>query len=408
MERARDDEQAVTRKGKTRSHEVSKENSDPSPSRSRNAPLEAADGLVQVAVRKHAPHMLERGGSLGRARKSVARGSSKSAAAAQAAKQGKGLVAEVQQAVTFTVDSGLKGMPHQCQPNAQSNHAHADLNIVKNGKHAATVQVGVGSVRYARGKARTSRADQVVVGKDALAELRSNGDPAAARLTDRVQFEDVTAQPASEIEVGQVATETLTDMLNGRRAAPAQLVFNAAAKGGVKSAITAGVSELVFAAIDRVLCGTPVDTTVIKRTLKAAWDGFLQGSVQTYVVAQRYLDIAKDALDSQLLHGLSKCVVWAGALAEFLIAVAKDVLAWMKGELEFGELLRRAGAKAVEALGGAAGALIVLQLGSGLSGLLLTLAILGAAWVGSILARSLGEWMFPATPAAQPVPAVHS
>jgi hypothetical protein len=83
--------------------------------------------------------------------------------------------------------------------------------------------------------------------------------------------------------------------------------------------------------------------------------------------------------------------VWAGAIADVAVSTASDVWRWLKGQITFEELLRRAGVHAFAAIGGAGASVLALVALRGAPLWLQILGALAAGWGGTKLGRFVGD-----------------
>jgi hypothetical protein len=363
-----------------------------------NSPTTAAESLVGAALQQYGPGMLRRGGAAQRASKAAANGTPPAKAAAIAAKQGKGTIAETRLAIDMSVRSGLHGKGFTCRPNPCSNDPHVDLQLCfSTGSVAGTVQVGTGRPSYVQRK-QASRADQVVVSTDSLRHLRAKDQGAAPTLHDRVQFDGVSSAPFSGKQVEHESASILAGMLNHLKPVSFGTQVKFSLRAGSQCSLMGGISTLVLRAFERLARGEALDKSLIDEAFREAIDAFVHGSLQSFLVVRIFVYKATPAFDGQLLRWLGKCSVWAGAFADLLIHLVKDFLSWCREEIDLEELTRRACVKLVEVLSAGAAALLALALGAGLPSLLLAVLIFAAVWVGGVVGRELGELLFPSAP----------
>lgn len=360
--------------------------------RAHNDPLQASAAVADFATTLHAPEMLKRGGPTARARSAVARGSTAANAAAQAAKQGKGHVAELHVAAHFTADSGVKGQGLRCDVNAIQNHPRADLEVRHGSAAVADVQIGIGGTRYTSDKIRTSDADKIVVSGEALRELRSKGETPPPHVADHLTLGDVTSGPVSARQCEDTANAAILDALGVRQASARPCPIRAGLNAGTRSALFTGFASLGFGIAQGLVSGEPPGEHTIKRALKDAWDAFISSALQTFIMTKKYAATAGAAFESNLLHGLTKAAVWAGAAADFLISLAKELLAWFRGETDFAGLMQRLLARAFEVAGGALVCALALKAFGSLPPLFLMLVTAAAMALGSSIGRQLSDW----------------
>ncbi len=347
-------------------------------------PLATAKALSAIAVERHASHVLHRGGAPAKAASAHGRGVAPSVAAANAAQQAKGHLAELELAATFTADSGVRLLPAICRINAKANARHADLEVVEGCVVKATVQVGTGSAKYLGSKVRQSQADQVVVDRDALTELGAAGMTTPA-TSDRVRHSGAQSTPVRAASLQRRATELLTANLEGRGRSGLPPWFGHACVAGVRTSVV----SVVIDAVRRLVRGEPIDFEAIVEVLRGAWDAFLKGTTQAALAARHYLLRAKEAFDATLLHKTTRLGAWFGAIASFLIDTAKDLLAWARGQIALEEVFERGRRRAFECLGSAMAAVLTLWLFAGLPALLLAAFVcvggaLGAGFGGHV------------------------
>lgn len=358
------------------------------------SPFRTADALAEVAVRHHGSAFLARGGAVGRARAEVAKGLEPEQAAAVAAKWGKGHTAELRLASEHSLDAALRDLPFLTRPNPCANDRHADLQVLERRRIADTVQVGVGSAAYLRKKAMNSQAGQVVVPSEVKSALCEARDPACARVSDRVRFKGTSSNALSAEVIVEEAHEILLREILDRPAVPEWMKWGIAAGSGVASAADAFATNLLFETVERLWHGRAFDGTMVEPALLGAGRAGIRSALSTYFQVEEFLARARQAFNARILAKVGNGVVWAGAIADVVVSTAVEVWRWLKSQISFEELLRRAGVHVFTAAGGALGAFGALVVLRGAPGCVQVVGVLAAAWGGSAIARAIGDDVF--------------
>jgi hypothetical protein len=140
-----------------------------------------------------------------------------------------------------------------------------------------------------------------------------------------------------------------------------------AATAGAKSFAVSFSRCLLVGVVQRLDTGRLIDEALVEEALRAGKDA----------------DIAGSAFESRLLARIGGSAVLPSAVAEVVIETARELMACLRGEIDFDELCRRT-LLAILSAGGAIGGLALVSR--------LTRLLTGfAAWGGAYLGRELGE-----------------
>lgn len=352
--------------------------------------IAAADGLAEVVIAQHAPSFLTRAGAVGRAVAEVGRGASVEAAVNAAATFGKGHMAELRSAVEFTVNAGCVGVAARVQPNALPNHPHDDLVISTLAGHKG-VQVGVGSLGYLGKKALGSKADLLLVPEDAVNALGGLGPPVVGRIeVDGAQSKVLRAEVAIED-----AKQNLRRALAGDVRVSEFAKLGVSAYAGAVAARDGFVASLLFDAVERFVTSRSFDAQVmLEDALLAGARSGVRTALQTYVSVDKFLSVAKEAFNAKIAQQVAKGLSWTGVVADVVVSTAADLWSWLKGEIEFEEVLRRAGVHVASAVGGLMGGAAMLYAFRGTHPVVAVLAMLLGGYLGSRLGKHVGQELF--------------
>jgi hypothetical protein len=330
------------------------------------------------------------------------RGRSLEAAAAIAARQGKGHIGELRQSAEFTLRAALMDEPYQARPNPVANDPQIDVEISTGRRTVGGAQVGVGSPRYLARKVRRSLAPQVVINKEAR-DLLVETSPDLGRLsTDRLWHRRVEASSLSGEQVEIEARQILESFLLGDRALSFSVKLAIAGTSGASSFITTAGVSLLYDVVDSIRSGTPVTADILDRAVRSGARAAARTSIQTWFLVDRFLAKAKSAYSARLLRAVGQTAIWAGALADVIVSTAVDLVAWFRNELTFDEFLTRVGVEVFSATGAAAGVTLALAVSNGTPWWFQVLLCGGLAWAGGTAGRRIGETLLssPITPVA--------
>jgi len=136
---------------------------------------------------------------------------------------------------------------------------------------------------------------------------------------------------------------------------------------------------------------------MVQSALKAGKDAFINASLTTCVLTTRFLRQAEAAFNGRLLRAFGGSVIVAGAIADVVVATAKDVVAWAKNQITFEELLRRAGVNAFSTGGAMVGGALMLQVAKGMPWWAAMLLFAAGAAGGGYAGHKLGEQLLHPT-----------
>jgi hypothetical protein len=112
------------------------------------------------------------------------------------------------------------------------------------------------------------------------------------------------------------------------------------------------------------------------------------------LLMQRFVERARSAFCSRLLHRITRSRIAVSAIAEVVVETAMDFVAVLRGRMSFDDLLRRFGVHVATAAGAAAGAAVAAALTCGMAPIVVALSMLFGGYVGSRGGRALGEAIF--------------
>jgi hypothetical protein len=332
----------------------------------------------------------------------VSRGRSASEAAAIAAKSGKGHIAELRLASEHCLDAAIRDLPILTRPNPAANARHADLQIFEADRLADTAQVGVGGLAYLRRKAAMSEAGQVVVPAEAKAALWRASDPVADRVCDRVGHKGTSSRLLSGELAQEDAQSIIYKAILGQPAVSPWLKVGTLAEAGCLAAVDAFATGLLFETVEWFWKGGPFDPSMVRRAIISGARSGLRTATATYIKVEQFLARAREAFNERILADVGTGAVWAGAIADVVVSTAADLWGWMKGQITFEEVLRRAGVHTLAAVGAAGASLLALAALRGAPLWLQILGALAAGWGGAKLGRFAGDRLLSPDWTAQP------
>ncbi len=362
-----------------------------------NNPYAAISGIADSAVLKHGPQFLERGGPVSRALSEFYRGSPPDEAAAVAARQGKGHVAELRLAIEQTLSSGLLGKPYRSRPNPIANDPHVDIEVLRSESRVNDAQVGVGSPRYIARKARKSEASQVVVNKETRKILKNYDEFAYKRTRDSLAHDGTSSDTLSGARAEDEAIHILERLILGKPAISFLLKLDIACSQGARSFIGSFGTSLLYDVVDRFNRGVPFDSKMIERALRRGANAGFRTGVQSYILVDAFLEKAGNTFRSRLLHAAGRSTIWAGAVADIVVSTSREIVDWIEGYITFEELLRRTGVHITTAGGAALGVYLALPLCKRLPWWASLLVCVGAGWAGCKIGKEVGDWIFDPT-----------
>jgi hypothetical protein len=363
-------------------------------------PFQSANAVATAAVRQYGRGFLERGGPIGRARAEFARGASLQSAVAVAARQGKGHVAELRLAAEHSLDCGLRGHDYHTAPNRLANDPHRDLEIWdRHGKVVNDAQVGVGSDRYLRRKILRSQARQVIVNSEAHDALGRAGDLAHSLSSDHLEHRGTSSGSLSGGRVHEEAEDILEAALLETPSVPEWFKVSISLSAAMSATVVTFARSLLVGAVERLHSGQPFDRSLVENAFRSGIPAFAKGGVQSYLLVNRFLGAAGPGFDGRLLSKLGKTAAVASAIAEVVVDTAMEVLACLRGEIDFAELCRRTLMAVVSAGGALLAFAVAARATTGLHPWLSMLLTALAALAGAHLARKGAEALLP--PAAR-------
>jgi hypothetical protein len=362
----------------------------------------ATDALSTAAVAHHSPAALIRGGPMQRAANLVERGLPEAEAAAIAARQGKGHVAEVQQAADYSVGSGAHGRPYRARPSRRANDPRVDVELRKRGsrRRQGVAQMKVGKPRYVLQAFSSGRYDQLVVNCEAAEVIaRDQG----IDLADRLGFRGNEAAQVSAERCEEQAADSIVRVLLG------ELPFGwldqvvAYARAGLRAGLESFAACMLGDLVDAMWSGRPLDLGAATRAAaQSAGRSAARAAVHSHLLVREFLAKARQQFSDRLLHRIAGSTVMLGAIAEVLVETTIDVVRVLRGEMTFDELLRSFGVHVCTAAGGAIGIAVAGLLTGGAVWWVQGLAMLLGGAAGAYCGRSAGVALFhpPALPAA--------
>jgi hypothetical protein len=365
-----------------------------------NAPLASGESLSAAAVATYAPAALLRGGPINRAANLVAAGLSIDAAAATAARQGKGHVGEVQQSAGYSARAGALRRPYRARPNRQANDPSVDVELRRSRRRAAGAQIKVGSPQYVLRAARSGRYEMLVVNTEARAALAHGY---GLELSDTLDFRGNSSVRLSAEECEVRATESIARVeLPVDFGDKLALYARAGQRAGLETFATALLCDLVQA----VWSGRPFDLAgSVRAAVGSAGRSAARSAVQSHFLVEQFLAKARRQFSDRLLHRIAGSAVVLGAVAEVVVETAIDLVRVMRNEMTFDALLRSFGVHTCTAAGGALGMLIAGALTGGAVWWVQAAAMVAGGAIGAHYGRQIGTNLFdaPALPAA-PLP----
>jgi hypothetical protein len=219
-------------------------------------------------------------------------------------------------------------------------------------------------------------------------------DAAGSRVCDKVKFNGAASNALSAEVVTEEARNILHRELLGHPAVPEWMRLGIALGSGCAAAADAFAASLLFEAVERLHQRQPFDATMVESAVLTASRAGVRATLTTYIKVSDFLARARPAFNARILAKVGRGVVWAEAIADIVVSTAVEVWRWIKREIEFGELLRRAGVHISTATGGALVAFGALALMTGAPAWLQIAAVLVAGWAGAKVGRAIGENLF--------------
>lgn len=357
-------------------------------------PLASPTALASFATSQHAPEMLIRGGPYQRAVKVMASGADAMTASVVAAAQGKGHVAELAQSAHFTASSAALGGPHHARPNPLANDPRVDVEVRRGRARVSGSQVKVGSPQYVRRAVRAGKYENLIVNAESFEHVAH-----APGVTDRLGHAGIAAPQLTADEVETTATDALHRMLTERDVATQLDALVRAGQAGLRDGVVSFGLGLVEQVADAVFRRLPLDVrAAVRAALSGAARSAARTGIEAWMLLRRFAEKAGAAFSSRLLHRIARSRLTASAVAEVVVETAIDLVAVLRRQMSFEQLLRRFGVHVTTAGGGALGAAAGLALTRGRPSWLRVLAVLLGGWVGSHGGRALGEGLFLPAP----------
>lgn len=355
-------------------------------------PTTPATALASAVVQHHAPGILQRGGPVQRAANIFARTDDLLYAVNEAAKQGKGHIAEVQQAATYNVASGVQLREYHARPSPRANDPQIDVQVRSARRFRTGAQLKVGSPQYVRRAAAESTAPILVVNREARDVLLSRGelDP---EILDHLSYAALDADAVSAEECHRVAADSMQRVLSGET----RIVDTLAQ--AVRAGGCAALEGFAFRMVEELLGALAGNVTfnvlsAAEVSLHAGARAGSKAAVQSYLLVRQFVARARKQFSDRLIHRIARSTYWLGAVAEVIVETAIDLFAVVTGKLTFEELLRRFGVHVFTAGGAAAGMALAALLTGGMSAWFQLGAILLGGYVGGRYGRVIGERVF--------------
>lgn len=355
-----------------------------------NNPIAAIEGVADAAVAHYGPWILERGGPAGRARSLRAMGHGLEGAITIAAKQGKGHVAEIRLAAEQTLQAGATEKPYASRPNPVANDPHVDIEVLEGLNRVSDAQVGVGGQRYLMNKARSSEATQVVINTEARKGACEVNPEICARTTDTLTHGGTASRPLSGVRAEGDAKSALKKLILEEDSVPFSARLGLAGSQAVEAFVPSFGVQLLYETVHCIHTGLPFDREMITRSLINAVQATARTGIQTYLSVDRFLEKAGAVYQMRLLREVGRSAVWAGAVADVVVATAQEVVAWVRGQMELDELLRRFGVHAFTAGGAGLAVSAVLPMCGGLPWWTTAIICLVVANLGASFGRQVG------------------
>lgn len=355
--------------------------------------------LSETAVCQHAPAALIRGGPMQRAARLLDGGYELVVAADIAAKQGKGHIAELHQAATFTAEAGARLRSLSARPNPRANDPIIDVEVRRGGRTRGGAQVKVGSPSYVRRAVEKTRAKKVIVNHEAF-EVLAPVLPSSAST--RLAHRGAMAGAVSADECHRSARQAIVTALGGYPSHLDELVrcATAGAKSGLESAAISLIEDLLGA----FATASPFQAErAVSRALAQGARAGARGTVQSLLLVRRFVSEAKAQFSDRLLHRIARSTIVVGAIADVVVETAIDLHAVLTRKMTLDDLVRRFGVHTTTAAGGALGVALAVHLTRGSHPALQLLAVLGLGYLGSSGGRKLGVELF-LSPAQRQLP----
>ncbi len=360
-----------------------------------SGPIGAADALASLATSLHATERLYVGGAAQRAARLAEAGAFIEDAAFAAAVQGKGHVAELAQAASFSARSGALGRDAVATLSKSASDPVADLRVTSGGRIRKRVQVKVGQPRYVLRAARSRRYPHIVANTEAKRALEELGFEEAFHIADHLYLDGHRAETLSAHDAQRRAIVALERDLDEALPFGARDILSEMGRASVKEGATTFAMALTLGVVERVWSGVRFDLPSLAReALGAAARGAVRAGVQTGALALKFVAEAKSAFAARVLHRVAKSAHVVGAIAEVVVETSLDFLAVLRDRLTFEDFLRRVGVHTFTAAGGALGLWLAAEVTRGEPWWVQLLAMGIGGWGGSTLGRSAGVALF--------------
>lgn len=357
-------------------------------------PVASVDALADLATEVHAALALYRGGPAQRTARLLECGVELSEAAGMAAKQGKGHIAEVQQAANFTTRAGALGSDVRARPNRRANDPLNDIELFGPRRRKRGVQVKVGSPRYVRQAIRSGRYGDLIVNKEAYDRLPSG---LARQVDDHLQHDGVAARSLSGDDAEATASDQLQRLFAGELPVSDLDILAHSIGAGARDGLSSFALGMLGRLASSIINGEVFD---IRGEAAALLQGSIRAAARTCIEAgilmKRFTAQARDAFSAKLLHKLAGSRLVVSAVAEIILETALDVVEVLKERMSFEQLLRRFGVHCCKAVGSAAGVAVALQLTRGEPLWVTAIAVLALGYVGARAGSEFGEVLFNA------------
>jgi hypothetical protein len=369
-------------------------------------PFAPAEALGEVATAHYAPPAFERGGPLGRAVRLVEQGLAPAEAAAVAAKQGKGHLAEVIQSARFGANSGVTRGRFRARPNPVPNDPVNDVHVLRGRRRVGGAQVKMGSRAYVLRSLKKGAYGTTIVNAEVFAGLEQDGYADVYDVTDRLDHGGTEAVPLRAEDCEREAASLLTRVLIGDPTVSQLDLLLQAGKAGFRDGAVNAALTFVGQLVYSVWRGERFDVSDgLRRAVQSSGRAFIRTTIQTRALMEQFVSKARHAFSDRLIHRVARSSLVVGAFAEVVVEVASDLIRVLRRELTFEDLLRRLGVHVVTAAGGVAGASLAAALVRGGPWWLQAIAMLVGGLLGAQSGRRLGQAVFmpPALPAPIPI-----
>ncbi len=350
---------------------------------------------MDIATAHYGPAMLERGGPAARARRVHAAGADVTIAAVTAAKQGKGHIAELSQALSFEVDAALRASPFDARPSPLANDSKADLEVLFGDERVRGPQVKVGSLKYVRRAIRSKKYDDLIIDGDAYQALSGELNVAGQQMADRLEHDRVAASQLVANECNEQAVEVLERMLEGHPAVGAVRLLTRSFGAGARDGLIVFAGDLAWGVVKKVIDRQNIDfAELLQGAARKGCRAVAKTTVQTGMLLSEFLGQAREIFEHRLVRRIAGSTVAVGVIAEVIVEAAIDVIAVVRGELAPDLLLPRVGVHALTAVGGGAAVALVLTATRGAPWWFTALLAAGLGVLGAKAGRALGEALF--------------